>query len=499
MHPARKNPLIQAFSTPLFRQILSICFFVNIVLQADPVRQNPNIILIYADDLGYGDLGCYGHPTIHTPNLDQMAAEGQKWTQFYSASNICSPSRAALLTGLYPNRIGISQGVFFEWSAAGLPTETQTIAETLQSNDYHTFCVGKWHLGHRDGYLPQDHGFDEYYGIPYSNDMRIDPGMQIAKSVKLREGVTLQQIKTRGNKVTDWVPLMENRQVIEYPSDQTTLTRRYTEKTVQIIKSNKENPFFILLSHSMPHVPLFASKDFMGKSKRGLYGDVIEELDASVGEILNTLKRHSLEQNTLVVFTSDNGPWLQYREAGGSTGILKGSKGTTWEGGHRVPAIFWWPSKILPGTISEIGSTLDFYKTFSALTRNQAKDNLAIDSHDLSGVLLQQADSPRDSFFYYSCTKNPKDTIFAVRYKRWKAQFISCDPDEFIGNSKPLEKPFLYDLDINPEETHNIAEDHPEIINLILKLKLSHEETIIPHEDMLKARLNNQDLPDWVQ
>ncbi|MGC6456252.1 MAG: sulfatase [Coraliomargaritaceae bacterium] len=468
--------------------------FANAILQAGPATPPPNIILIYADDLGYGDLGCYGHPTIQTPNLDRMAEEGQKWTQFYSASNICSPSRAALLTGLYPNRIGISKGVFFEWSAEGLQADTQTIAETLQDRGYNTFCVGKWHLGHRDGYLPQDHGFDFYYGIPYSNDMRLDPGMPIAESVKLREGVTLKQMQTRGNKVTNWVPLMENRLVVEYPCDQTTLTKRYTEKALQIIESNKEQPFFLFLSHSMPHVPLFASKDFVGKSKRGLYGDVIEEIDANVGQIFETLKQHSLDKNTLVIFTSDNGPWLNFKHAGGSTGILKGSKGTTWEGGHRVPAIFWWPSVIQPGTVSEIGCTLDFFKTFSALAGISAKKSTAIDSFDLSQVLLNKAKSPRETFFYYRSAE-----VFAVRYKNWKVHFSVSEPNDFMGKTIEQTNPLLFDLDVNPEENCNLAEKHPEIIETIREMKQLHQESILPHRNIFNARLQNQELPDWAK
>ena len=500
MNPARQRCLTRR-KVNLYSLLTSValCLSLNLALQASPQSAPPNIILIFADDLGYGDLGCFGHPTIQTPNLDQMATEGQKWTQFYSASNVCSPSRAALLTGLYPKRIGINQGVFFEWSAEGLPPESQTIAETLQTNGYNTFCVGKWHLGHRDGYLPQDHGFDHYYGIPYSNDMRLDPDMRIAESVKLREGVTLGQMQSRGNKVTNWVPLMENKQVIEYPCDQTTLTKRLTEKSLQIIESHKEQPFFLFLSHPMPQVPLFTSKDFVGKSKRGPYGDVIEELDASVGKILKALKEHSLDQNTLVIFTSDNGPWLKYKEEGGSTGILKGSKGTTWEGGHRAPTIFWWPSKIQPGTISEIGTTLDFFKTFSAISGTSSSASRAIDSEDLSPVLLRQEKSPRNTFFYYSSIQQPKDAVHAVRYENWKAHFITSDPEKFIGPTVTQKQPLLFNLDYDPEENHDVAEDHPEIIALIEQLKRAHEKSIQPHRNMLSKRLQNQEVPDWVK
>jgi len=286
-------------------QSLSGCFTPSHLTSEKSLRK-PNIVIIFADDMGYGDMGCLGHPTIATPNLDKMAAEGIKLTQFYSAASVCTPSRAALLTGRLPIRSGMCSSkrrVLFPNSAGGLPKSEITIAMALKSAGYATACIGKWHLGHLQQFLPNQRGFDYYYGIPYSNDMRP-------------------------------TPLIENNKTIEEPANQKTLTRRYTQKAVQFIQKNKSKPFFLYFPHTFPHIPLFASAAFKDKSMRGLYGDVIEELDWSVGVILDTLRKNHLAENTLVIFTSDNGPWLPKKLNGGSAGLLRGGKGSTWEGGR---------------------------------------------------------------------------------------------------------------------------------------------------------------------
>ena len=267
----------------------------------------PNVIIIMADDQGYQDLGCFGSPKIKTPHIDQMAKEGMRFTDFYSGASVCTPSRAALLTGCYASRVG-NLGVLFPQDARGLnPTEI-TIAELLKTKGYATACIGKWHLGHHKQFLPTSQGFDTYYGVPYSNDMTLDPTQPLANDIVLREGVTAESIKTHQKK--NLVPLMRDTEIIEYPVDQNTLTKRYTEEAIKFITTNKGKPFFLYLPHSMPHIPVYASPEFEGQSEIGLYGDSIEELDWSTGQILETLRKLKLDQNTLVIYTSDQGFFL---------------------------------------------------------------------------------------------------------------------------------------------------------------------------------------------
>ena len=347
----------------LYITLLTGLIFNTSYKPSNEIEQNlkPNFIVVFVDDMGYGDLGCYGHPTINTPNLDKMAYEGQKWTQFYSASSVCTPSRAGLLTGRLPIRngmIGKQTRVLFPNSKYGLPDSEITIAEKLKESGYKTAAIGKWHLGHKKEYLPLQHGFDYYYGIPYSNDMdRVNsetccPGSQY-----------WQKYENQKPKSTNYnVPLIENNEIIERPADQTTITKRFTDKAVEFIKNNKEDNFFIYLAHNLPHTPLFASDNFLGKSKRGLYGDVIEEIDHGIGLIIEELKKNNLDKNTIVVFTSDNGPWLPFETHSGSAGLLREGKGTTWEGGQRIPGIFW-GNGIKPGVINDLGSTMDIFPT----------------------------------------------------------------------------------------------------------------------------------------
>ena len=321
----------------------------------------PNIVIITADDLGYGDLGSYGHPEIHTPHLDRMAREGQRWTSFYAQAPVCSPSRAALLTGrvhLRSGMFGRRVGVFFPDSRAGLPAAEITVAEALRDQGYATGIVGKWHLGHLPEYLPGRHGFDYWFGIPYSNDMDWQDTPGIARREALYDP-----------RIDYWrVPLFRNDEEIERPADQRTLTRRYAEEAVAFVERHRDEPFFLYLPHTMPHVPLFRSAAFTGHSTAGVYGDVIEEIDWAVGEVLGALERLDLASNTLVVFTSDNGPWTLFRTHGGSAGPLRHGKGTTFEGGMRVPGIFWWPGAIAPGVTREIGSATDLFTTAIALS-----------------------------------------------------------------------------------------------------------------------------------
>lgn len=435
--------------------------------------KQPNIIVIFCDDLGYGDLGAYGNPVIRTPHLDQLAAEGQKWTNFYTAAPVCTPSRAGLLTGRFPVRSGMSSSkrrVLFPNSNGGLPGAEITIAAQLKQAGYSTAAIGKWHLGHLPGYLPDAHGFDTYFGIPYSNDMDYKAGADVNR----RDAFL--------NPKTDYfqVPLLRDRTVIEKPADQTTVTKRYTEEAVKLIRQKSSSPFFIYLAHSMPHVPLFRSAAFENKSLGGLYGDVIEELDWSVGQIVEALKKTGKAENTLVVFTSDNGPWLTFRTHGGSAGPLRGGKGGTFEGGLRVPAIFWWPSKISAGVVTDLGTTLDLFPTLSRLSGAKVPSDRVYDGYDLADVLLKKSGSPRNEVFFYRDTD-----VFAVRKGAYKAHFITQEeygkPDRTVH-----ETPLLYNLNLDPGEKYDVAAEHPDIIKELRALLEAHQKTVVSVENQLE-------------
>ncbi|MHC4123264.1 MAG: sulfatase-like hydrolase/transferase [Planctomycetota bacterium] len=395
-----------------------------------PFGKLPNIIVIFADDLGYGDLSCFGHPTIHTPNLDRMAAEGMKLTQFYSAAPVCTPSRAALLTGRLPirNHMACDQGrVLFPSSKNGLPTSEITIAKALKVKGYATCCIGKWHLGHLPKYLPTSHGFDYYYGIPYSNDMK--PAV-----------------------------LIENKEVIEDPADQTTLTKRYTEKAVKFIEQNKSKPFFLYFPHTFPHVPLFASKKFKDKSLRGLYGDVVEELDWSVGKVLDTLKKLKLDKNTFVVFTSDNGPWLIRKLHGGTAGLLRGGKGSTWDGGMREPCIARWPGKIKAGSFSpELSCTMDIFATCLDFAGLPLPKDRQMDCVTMKPILFGTGKSKRNVMFFYR-----ESRLMAVRKGPWKAHFIT--QAGYRDKPKKHDPPLLFHLEYDPSERFDVAGKHQDVI-----------------------------------
>lgn len=456
--------------------------------QSTPTNTKPtNFIIIFADDLGYGDLSSFGHPTIKTPHLDRMAAEGQKWTNFYAGASVCTPSRAALLTGRLPIRSGMSSNkhrVLFPDSQHGLPSKELTLAEQLKKANYTTACIGKWHLGHKKEYLPLQHGFDYYFGIPYSNDMDVPQTV-----LKEKEGLWNVMSDPKNNLIENFqVPLIENNTEIERPANQNNITQRYADQTVQFIKSNKDKPFFIYLAHNLPHVPLFASKEALGKSSRGLYGDVIQEIDKGVGEILQALKEEGLDQNTLVVFTSDNGPWTAFNEQGGSAGLLKAGKGTTWEGGMREPTLFWSPGKIAPSIVDRMGSTMDLFHTFSKMAGVPLPDDRILDSYDLSPLLFENQKGERDQLFYYRGTE-----LYALRMGEFKAHYITqgAGAYAFYGGKEIHNPPLLYNLNHDPSEQFNIADKHPEILKEMKKRIAEHQEKMVMGEDQLKDRGND--------
>lgn len=428
----------------------------------------PNIIIILADDLGYGDLGCYGHPSIRTPHLDRMAAEGLRFTQFYAGQSYCTPSRAALLTGRLAVRSGLAGRpgpglhVLYPKDKGGLPADEITIARALKAKGYRTACFGKWHLGHQPQFLPTSHGFDYFFGLPYSNDMdALKPQIRNADS----DGPNPDFHNFN-------VPLMRNAEIIERPAEQTTLTRRYTEEAIGFIVANKRKPFFIYFPHTFPHVPLFASKDFKDRSVRGLYGDTVEELDWSVGQILGTLHQEKLDKKTFVFFTSDNGPWLQKKLNGGSAGLFRDGKGGTWEGGYRVPGIARWPGKIKPGVTGEMASAMDLFNTCLALGGAEIPTDRPIDGVNMSPLLFGNGKGNRDVHFYYL-----GDQPFAVRKGPFKAHFIT---HESYSKNEPVihDPPELYNLLEDPAEKFDVAAAHPDMVVVLRRLYEQHRANL---------------------
>lgn len=412
----------------------------------------PNVVIIYADDLGYGDLHCFGSPFADTPNLDRMAGEGRRFTSFYVAQAVCSASRTALLTGCFPNRLGI-HGALAPQHQHGIHDGEMTLAELLKQRQYATAIYGKWHLGHHPQFLPANHGFDDYFGLPYSNDMW--PQHPTAKFPAL--------------------PLISGTRTQELNPDQSQLTTWYTQRAVKFIEEHQSGPFFVYVPHAMPHVPLFVSDKFRGKSKNGLYGDVIAELDWSVGQILDTLQRLKLDEKTLVMFASDNGPWLVYGNHAGSAGPLREGKGTAWEGGVRVPCIMRWPGHIPAGTeCHDLVATIDILPTLAKLTAAPLPTK-PIDGLDVSPLVLGAPDAktPHEAYWFYW-----GDALHAIRSGPWKLHF----PHDYVsvsapgGDAKPGKthqlktELALYNLDADIGESRNVADQHPEIVAQLTKL-----------------------------
>ncbi|MDD4108314.1 MAG: sulfatase [Prolixibacteraceae bacterium] len=439
-----------------------ICLFAVFALYSCSVKKDShvNFIIVYLDDMGYGDLSLTGAVGYNTPNIDKLASKGMFFSRYYTPQAVCSASRAGLLTGCYPNRIGIT-GALSHRSTTGISDDEETIAEVLKKKGYSTAVFGKWHLGVQPQFLPVKHGFDEFYGIPYSNDM--------------------WPLHPRGPGAYPDLTLFENDSIADpevTPEDQSRFTTSFTERTIDFIHRNRENPFFVYLAHPMPHVPLYVSDKFKGKSKQGLYGDVLMEIDWSVGQIMQTLKELRLDKNTLLVFTSDNGPWLNYGNHAGTTGGLREGKGTTYEGGHRVPCLMQWEGVIAPGSVNNLLiSGIDILPTLADIAGAPLPAN-KIDGVSILPLLNSEVNqSPRKSFYHYYRRNN----LEAVQDGNWKLVFPhngrsyeGYEPgnDGLPGqvNEQSSCEAGLYDLRRDPGERYNLIEYYPEIVQRLEKI-----------------------------
>ncbi|MFN3998416.1 sulfatase [Algoriphagus sp.] len=433
-----------------------LTFFILAFDPIEPIKsipERPNIILIFADDMAYGDLGSYGAIGWKTPHLDQLAADGVKFTQFYVPHAVCTASRAAILTGTYANRLELF-GALDHTANHGLNPEETTIAETLKSSGYKTGMIGKWHLGHHPEFLPTRQGFDSFFGLPYSNDMW--PNHPESKNYYPP------------------LPLIAGEETIAYLEDQQELTSWYTYKSLEFIEKNQDKPFFLYLAHSMPHVPLFVSDKFRGQSEQGAYGDVMMEIDWSVGQIREKLEDLGLTENTLIIFTSDNGPWLSYGGHAGLQAGLKEGKGTSWEGGIRVPAIFTWPGKIPADKVQDqVAMTIDILPTLAKLTNSKLPD-LKIDGSDIWPLILGEKSELKPYFAYYN-----QNELQAVIYGKWKLVFPHVyrtipSGTEIRNDGIPvkygyirLETAQLFDLSKDKGETTDVATHNPEILDML--------------------------------
>lgn len=476
-----------------YRPIL-VLFFVSIasLLANRVIAQKkkgtlPNIIIIFCDDLGYGDIPAYGGTQTETPYLNQLAREGMRFTEFYAAQAVCSASRAGLLTGCYPNRIGIS-GALGPGSKTGIHEQEITLAEMLKTRGYATGIFGKWHLGDAKKFLPLQHGFDTYFGLPYSNDMW---------PVNY-DGVPYNDTSIYRGRYPE-LPLIKDNRIIERIQtldDQASLTTRYTQEAIRFIEANKQQPFFLYLPHSMPHVPLAVSTKFKGKSKQGLYGDVLMEIDWSVGQILKSVQEHGLDKNTLIVFTSDNGPWMNYGNHAGSSGGLREGKGTSYEGGQKVPCLMRWPEKIPAGTIcTQLAATIDLFPTIAKIV-NAALPKQTIDGINILPLLLNPTAAPIRESFYYYYRQNNLEAVRNLQYKLVFAHegrsYINQVPGKngFPGPApENVPAPMaLYDLRRDPGERYDVQSAHPEIVEQLLQLAEKAREDL--GDDLQKRKGN---------
>ena len=468
-------------STKLFLLLTIISFVFSF---SGSAKKPTNFILIYIDDMGYGDIALTGAIGYNTPNLDKMAGSGIFFSRYYSPQAVCSASRAGLLTGCYPNRVGF-RGALDHTAKTGINAEEETIAEVLKKKGYATAAFGKWHLGHHKQFLPTNNGFDEYFGIPYSNDMWPN--------------------HPTGKNYYPPLPLFEGEEVVKTNPDQSQFTTEFTERTINFIKKNQKNPFFVYMAHPMPHVPLFVSEKFKGKSEQGLYGDVIMEIDWSVGQIMQTLKELKLEENTLVIFTSDNGPWLNYGNHSGSSGGLREGKGTTFEGGQRVPCLMMWKGVISPGTVNNnLVAGMDILPTIATISGVPLPQKKIDGVNILPLLKSEKVEPPRKSFYYYYRNNN----LEAVQDGQWKLVFphkgrtyLGFGPgkDGMPGraNENSEVAAGLYDLRRDPGEQYNVIEFYPEIVEKLEKMASEAREDL--GDDLTENQGKNRREPGKIQ
>ncbi len=420
----------------------NLLFFLLLIFIASCTPDKPNIIIFFTDDQGYADVGCFGAEGFETPNFDRLASDGIKFTNFYVPATVCTPSRAGLLTGRYPIRCGLHVAVLFPYSENGLSPDEFTMAEMLKDSGYKTICIGKWHLGHKERFMPNNQGFDEFFGVPYSNDM----DNYYYKNIDFQSPP---------------LPLYRNRELVESGPDQNYLTKIYTEEAIRQIRDRGDRPFFIYLAHNMPHLPLHASPAFKGKSQKGLSGDVIMELDWSAGEIVKTLKEEGIYENTIFIFASDNGPRV------GSAKPLRGKKAETWDGGQRVPGIITWPGKIPAGIVSDqFVCTMDLFPTLAKLSGSKIPDNLMMDGVDISDFIKnpETTEIPDRPFYFYARNGKPE----AVRLGKWKLHIEKTIGWNLIDSGEfPVS---LYNLETDIGEQNNLAGEHPEIVEKLKKM-----------------------------
>jgi arylsulfatase A len=412
----------------------------------------PNFIIIFCDDMGYQDLSCYGSLLVSTPHIDQLAQQGMKFTDFYVGQSICTPSRSALLTGCYPRRVGMHVGVIFSPDSTGLHPNEVTLAELLKQQGYATACIGKWHLGHADPkFLPTAQGFDSYFGLPYSNDM-----MQTRPDLNALESLD-QAWKNPAASYKWWnVPLMRNEQIIEQPVDQRTLTNRYTKEAISFIKAHKSVPFFLYLAHTMPHVPLYVPDNRYNPDPHQAYKLTVEHIDSSTGEIIKLLRELDLDRKTIVVFTSDNGPWLEKQHHAGNALPLRDGKFTTYEGGFRVPCVVWAPGLVPAGNICrEMASTMDLFTTFVIIAEGKIPEDRIIDGKDILPLMKGEVGvrTPHNNFFFFSSSGE----LEGIRQGKWKLRRT----DGYIE---------LYNLEQDVSEENNLARENPERVEKLLRI-----------------------------